>query len=232
MQGMRSSKNLYNKTELTRARHFGWIPVSTDTTPPTAPTNLSGTAVSTSQINLTWTASTDNVGVAGYKVFRNGTPSVSSFSDAGLAASTAYSYTIAAYDAAHLGTIECHQRDDDRCCWISDGSLEIDVLDESLRPFRSGLHLHSVIIRTISDKNQRLNAAGCEWGTKVARAVIDDTGPGYCLYRFDLAERSGQALAGAKFKASASRLGPSSRGVRRSDCNRKCEKERSWLVLR
>ena len=38
---------------------------------------------------------------------------------------------------------------------------------------------------------------GCvSGGTEVARAVIDDTGPGYCLYRFDLAERSGQALAG------------------------------------
>jgi hypothetical protein len=37
---------------------------------------------------------------------------------------------------------------------------------------------------------------GCEWGTEVARAVIDDTDPGYCLYRFDLAERSGQASLG------------------------------------
>jgi hypothetical protein len=37
---------------------------------------------------------------------------------------------------------------------------------------------------------------GASGGTEVARAVIDDTGPGYCLYRFDLAERSGQALAG------------------------------------
>jgi hypothetical protein len=37
---------------------------------------------------------------------------------------------------------------------------------------------------------------GVSGGTEVARAVIDDTGPGYCLYRFDLAERSGQALAG------------------------------------
>jgi len=37
---------------------------------------------------------------------------------------------------------------------------------------------------------------GVSGGTEVTRAVIDDTGPGYCLYRFDLAERSGQALAG------------------------------------
>ena len=44
-----------------------------DTTPPSVPTVLTATAVSTTQINLSWTASTDNVGVSGYKIFRNGT---------------------------------------------------------------------------------------------------------------------------------------------------------------
>ena len=48
-------------------------PGSTDITPPTAPTGLTATGVSTTQINLSWTASTDNVGVTGYRVFRNGT---------------------------------------------------------------------------------------------------------------------------------------------------------------
>jgi hypothetical protein len=37
---------------------------------------------------------------------------------------------------------------------------------------------------------------GVSGGTEVARAVFDDSGPGYCPYRVDLAERSGQALAG------------------------------------
>jgi chitodextrinase len=40
-------------------------PAVPDTTPPTAPTNLAATAASSSQINLSWTASTDNVGVTG-----------------------------------------------------------------------------------------------------------------------------------------------------------------------
>ncbi|MDQ5922811.1 MAG: Beta helix protein, partial [Patescibacteria group bacterium] len=44
-----------------------------DTTAPTVPTNLAGTATSSSQINLSWTASTDAVGVTGYKIYRNGT---------------------------------------------------------------------------------------------------------------------------------------------------------------
>jgi chitodextrinase len=75
-----------------------------DTTPPTVPGGVSGTATSSSQINLSWTASTDDVGVTGYKVFRNGSlvgsPSGTSFSDTGLSASTSYSYTVAAVDAA------------------------------------------------------------------------------------------------------------------------------------
>jgi chitodextrinase len=75
-----------------------------DTTPPSMPTNLSATAMSTSQINLSWSASSDNVGIAGYTIFRGGvqiaTSASTNFSDTGLAASTLYSYTVAAFDAA------------------------------------------------------------------------------------------------------------------------------------
>ena len=82
-----------------------------DTTPPSAPTNLAGTAVSTSQINLSWTASTDNVGVTGYRVERCqgqnctnfaqiGTPTGTTFGDSGLAANTYYRYRVRAADAA------------------------------------------------------------------------------------------------------------------------------------
>jgi len=77
--------------------------VSDDLTPPSTPSNLSATAVSSSQINLSWNASTDNVGVAGYKVYRNGTQvattSATSYSDTGLAELTTYTYEVSAYDA-------------------------------------------------------------------------------------------------------------------------------------
>ena len=81
------------------------VPTTTpDTTAPTTPTNLSATAISSSQINLSWTASTDNVGVMGYRVYRGGTqiatPTTNSYSDTSLSPSTSYSYTVAAYDAA------------------------------------------------------------------------------------------------------------------------------------
>ncbi|HAR43599.1 MAG TPA: hypothetical protein DCS07_13380 [Bdellovibrionales bacterium] len=75
-----------------------------DTQAPTVPAGLTGSAVSPFQIDLTWTASTDNIGVTGYKVFRNGsevaTNSTNSFSNTGLAALTNYNFTVAAYDAA------------------------------------------------------------------------------------------------------------------------------------
>jgi chitodextrinase len=82
-----------------------------DTTPPSAPSNLNATATSSTQINLSWTAPTDNVGVTGYKVERCqgsgcstfaqvGTPAGTTFSDTGLTPSTAYSYRVRATDAA------------------------------------------------------------------------------------------------------------------------------------
>ena len=78
--------------------------VQADTTPPTVPTGLTATAASSSQINLSWTASTDNVAVTGYKVYRGGTQvgtsSATSYLDSGLAASTSYTYNVAATDAA------------------------------------------------------------------------------------------------------------------------------------
>lgn len=75
-----------------------------DTTTPSTPASLSATAISSSQINLSWTASTDNVGVTGYKIYRNnsqiGTSGTNSYSDTNLSPSTSYTYTVSAYDVA------------------------------------------------------------------------------------------------------------------------------------
>jgi chitodextrinase len=79
-------------------------PTTSDTTPPSVPANLSAIAVSQSQINLSWSPSSDNVGVAGYQIFRNGTrigtTTATSYVDPNLAAFTTYSYTVTAFDAA------------------------------------------------------------------------------------------------------------------------------------
>jgi hypothetical protein len=78
--------------------------VQADTIPPTVPTRLTATAISSSQINLSWTASTDNTGVTGYNIFRGGakiaTAPGTSYQDSGLNASTSYAYNVSAFDAA------------------------------------------------------------------------------------------------------------------------------------
>jgi chitodextrinase len=75
----------------------------TDTTAPTAPGNLTATATATS-VSLAWTASTDNVGVSGYRILRDGllvnTTTGTCYTDTGLVPGTAYLYSVEAYDAA------------------------------------------------------------------------------------------------------------------------------------
>jgi chitodextrinase len=81
-----------------------------DGQPPSAPGNLVATALGVSQVHLSWTASTDNVAVAGYLMERQnpgnqsfvqvGTSTVASYNDTGLAAGSSYSYRVRATDAA------------------------------------------------------------------------------------------------------------------------------------
>ncbi|MET7717090.1 carbohydrate binding domain-containing protein [Streptomyces sp. NPDC005407] len=75
-----------------------------DTQAPTAPTNLRSTGKTSSSVSLAWNASSDNVGVTGYDVYR-GTTNVTTVTGtsatvSGLAASTSYSFTVRARDAA------------------------------------------------------------------------------------------------------------------------------------
>jgi chitodextrinase len=83
---------------------YATLSTTPDTLPPSIPTNLVATPASTSQINLTWSASTDDVGVTAYNVYRNGkvvtTVPGTSYNDSGLSAATTYTYTVTALDAA------------------------------------------------------------------------------------------------------------------------------------
>ncbi len=76
----------------------------TDTTPPSTPGNLTASNITTSSVDLSWTASTDNVGVTGYNVYVNGTlvgnTTATSYTVSGLSASTTYNMSVTAYDAA------------------------------------------------------------------------------------------------------------------------------------
>lgn len=82
-----------------------------DSQPPAAPTNVTATSVSANQINLTWTASADDIGVAAYDVFRAqagskgaalkvATVAKTSYGDTGLTPKTKYTYYVVAKDTA------------------------------------------------------------------------------------------------------------------------------------
>ena len=76
-----------------------------DTQAPTTPSGLTAVTISTTEINLAWTASTDNVAVTTYKIYRGGSPiatlgNVTGYADKTLSASTEYRFSVAACDAA------------------------------------------------------------------------------------------------------------------------------------
>jgi hypothetical protein len=77
-----------------------------DTSPPSVPQSVSATSAASTSADVTWQASTDNFGVAGYDVMRDGVnvgsvgSGQTSFHDSGLQPSTTYGYTVDAFDAA------------------------------------------------------------------------------------------------------------------------------------
>lgn len=83
---------------------YGVTDSTGDTQAPTVPTGLASTGVTSSAAGLSWTASTDNVGVRDYDILRNGAvvaaATSTSYTDTGLAGDTSYSYSVRARDLA------------------------------------------------------------------------------------------------------------------------------------
>ena len=78
-------------------------PAAGDRIAPSTPTDLSAAAITPTQIGLTWSASEDNVGVTGYRVYRSGVllitlGDVITYQDTSVSAGTSYSYTVQALD--------------------------------------------------------------------------------------------------------------------------------------
>lgn len=80
------------------------LQIGLDSIPPTTPNLVSVIPVAQTQIDLSWTVSTDNILLSGYQVFRDAvqiaTTTLTSYSDSGLTASTSYSYFIRAFDSS------------------------------------------------------------------------------------------------------------------------------------
>lgn len=95
-------------------------------TAPTTPTGLNAQVISSTQIDLSWNASTDDIGVVGYKVYRTGyirTVSGTSHSETGLTPSTQYCFAVAAYDQENALSAKseevCATTTDDLSPWIT-----------------------------------------------------------------------------------------------------------------
>lgn len=90
------------------------VPVSADVTAPTAPTSLNAVTVSSTEIDLTWGASSDNVAVTGYRITRAtdsgftigvtviNVGNVTSYNNTGLSPSTTYYFKVQATDGTNL----------------------------------------------------------------------------------------------------------------------------------
>ncbi len=81
------------------------LSAGSESNPPSVPSNLAVSVVSGTRIDLTWSSSTDDTGVRGYDVYRNGAlisttgAGTPGYSDAALVPGTTYSYTVDAFDA-------------------------------------------------------------------------------------------------------------------------------------
>jgi hypothetical protein len=80
------------------------VPGQPPTPPPSVPGSLMAKVVSASQVNLSWSASSDPSGVAGYSIYRNGvllgTSPTNTYTDSTVHPASSYSYTVSAYDAS------------------------------------------------------------------------------------------------------------------------------------
>jgi chitodextrinase len=95
-----------NSTDTSTATVKVTVGSAVDTQPPTPPTLISATAASPTEVNLLWTASTDNTGIAGYQIIRNGSvigsvPGATlNWVDTNVNANATYTYAVKADDAA------------------------------------------------------------------------------------------------------------------------------------
>lgn len=129
--------------------------VEDDYTAPTIPTGLVASALSATQVNLVWNASTDDVAVTGYRIFRDGIVIASTtslfYQDSGLTASTTYSYTVEAFDSVPRYSGESTPSEvttdeapvaspsptpsNDQTTGVSSGSREINIYGLFVTPF-------------------------------------------------------------------------------------------------
>jgi len=148
-----------------------------DTVPPTVPTDLNGSA-SGLRVDLTWTPSTDNVGVQGYDVYRDGamigTTKSASFSDPEVAAGTTYSYAVRARDGSGNESSAC-------------GAVSVSV-PTAAATFADGFETGSMGAWT-SATRMEVHSGGAYEGTFSGRAMSTGVDRSYAVEDFPKAKQ-------------------------------------------
>jgi YD repeat-containing protein len=170
------------------------IVASLDGTPPSVPTGVTGSAASSTTVNLSWVASTDNSGgsgIAGYKIYRAGvqlgTSAATTFTDATTLGTTAYSYTVAAYD--HAGNTSAQST-----------AFPITTPDTIAPPVPGGLTANAPASGTVNLawtavtdtggsglSGYKIYRAGAQIGTSGTTSYSDTTTLGTTLYTYTVA---------------------------------------------
>ena len=190
-------------------------PVSTDTSAPSVPTNLTASAISSSQINLSWTAATDNVAVTGYNIYRGtsliGTSASTTFSDTGLTPSTSYSYMVSAFDAAGNTSAQS----------VSVSSATLAVSSDTTAPtmptgLAASLNSHNQVVLSWNTSTDNVEVTGytiMRNGTNLATStsnnytdtsVASSTTYSYSVLAFDAAGNNSTVSAAVSITTSAS----------------------------
>jgi YD repeat-containing protein len=136
-----------------------------DTTAPSVPSALTATVAGDTQVNLSWTGSSDTggSGLAGYKIYRGGTQigtsASTSFSDPTVSTFNIYTYTVAAYDNSGNTSAQSSSAGASMFYPITDGSGNILSAASSLYTLNAGCQTNPVICRWLVNQayGSRLN---------------------------------------------------------------------------
>ncbi len=154
-----------------------YTPPVPDTEAPTVPAGVTATAQSSTQINLTWNASTDNKAVTGYKVFRDGvlqtnpTPTARTFQSTGLTPNTSYTFAVSAYDAA--------TNESDPSAGVSRSTLDVGIPTATISASQSSVVSGDSVTITWSSTDATactVTKAGSAWQTGTSGTSVSSGG--------------------------------------------------------
>jgi hypothetical protein len=149
-----------------------------DTAPPTVPTGVHASAQSSTQVTVTWTASTDGSGISGYQIVRDGASyrtvgATTSFTDA-VASGSTHTYAIAAIDAA--GNVSARSAPVSVTTGTSTGGVFADGFESgnfAAWTITSGLQIESSLVAAGSRAAQ--SAASAATGPAYAKKTLSGT---------------------------------------------------------